>query len=298
MKRRITVFDSINTVLLLLIAFITLYPFVNTIALSFNDALDSVRGGISFWPRKFTLYNYKVLFITDAIVRAFGVSVARTVINMVTSVFFNAMIAYGLSRQGFVLRKHFTFILILSMYINAGLIPSFLLIRNLGMLNSFWVYIIPGIINAFNFVVMRTYMRTIPESIIESARIDGYGDFYIFIRIILPLCLPVLATIALFVAVGSWNSWFDTMIYNSGNKNLHTLQYKLMEYLQASQSQGRAASEAQGMALSSAARASNVVTPLSIRAAITVVASAPILAVYPFMQRYFVVGLNVGGVKE
>jgi len=164
------------------------------------------------------------------------------------------------------------------------------------MVNSFWVYIIPGIINAFNFVVMRTYMRTIPESIIESARIDGYGDFYIFIRIILPLCLPVLATIGLFVAVGSWNSWFDTMIYNSGKKNLHTLQYKLMEYLQASQSQGRSAIEAQGMA--STSRTSTVVTPLSIRAAITVVASAPILAIYPFMQRYFVVGLNVGGVKE
>jgi putative aldouronate transport system permease protein len=214
---------------------------------------------------------------------------------MVTTVFFCAMLAYGLSRHEFILRRPFTFVLILSMYINAGLIPTFLLMRNLGMINSFWVYIVPGIVNAFNFVVMRTYMRSIPESIIESARIDGYGDFFIFMRIILPLCLPVLATIALFVAVGSWNSWFDTMIYNSGNTNLHTLQYKLMEYLQKSQSQGRSASEAQGMAMMTR---TSVVTPLSIRAAITVVASAPILVVYPFMQRYFVVGLNVGGVKE
>jgi len=294
--KKTSIFDTINATFLILIAFITLYPFWNTIAISFNDAMDSIRGGVTFFPRKFTTYNYKVLFITDAIPRAFFVSVARTVINMVTSVFFNAMIAYGLSRQEFVLRKPFTFVLILSMYINAGLIPTFLLIRNLGMVNSFWVYIIPGIVNAFNFVVMRTYMHTVPESIIESARIDGYGDFYIFIRIVLPLCLPVLATIALFVAVGSWNSWFDTMIYNSGNKNLHTLQYKLMEYLQASQSTGRSAVEAQGMALSS--QTSTVVTPLSIRAAITVIAAAPILVVYPFMQRYFVVGLNVGGVKE
>ena len=294
--KKVALFDTINTALLILIAFITLYPFWNTIAVSFNDALDSTRGGIAFFPRKFTMYNYKVLFITDAIPRAFFVSVARTVINMVTCVFFNAMLAYGLSRHDFILRKPFTFILILSMYINAGLIPTFLLMRNLGMLNSFWVYVVPGIVNAFNFIVMRTYMRSIPESIIESARIDGYGDFYIFIRVILPLCLPVLATIALFVAVGSWNSWFDTLIYNSGNKNLHTLQYKLMEYLQASQVQGRSASEAQGMAM--AAKTSNVVTPLSIRAAITVVASAPILVVYPFMQRYFVVGLNVGSVKE
>jgi len=290
------VFHTLNTLFLLLLAFITLYPFWNTIVVSFNDALDAIRGGITFWPRKFSTYNYQTLFRTDAIPRAFLVSVARTLINLVTSVFFTAMIAFALSRQEYVLRKSLTLILVLSMYINAGLIPTFLLIRNLGMYGTFWVYIVPGIVNAFNFVVMRTYMRSVPESIIESARIDGYGDFYIFIRIILPLCLPVLATIGLFVAVGSWNSWFDTMVYNSGNVNLHTLQYKLMEYLQASQSSGRTASDAGAMAMQ--AQTSQMVTPLSIRAAITVIAAAPILFVYPFMQRYFVVGLNVGGVKE
>jgi len=290
------IFHTLNTLFLLLLAFITLYPFWNTIAISFNDAMDAIRGGITLWPRKFSVYNYQVLFRTDAIPRAFLVSVARTVINLITSVFFTAMIAFALSRQEFILRKPLTFILVLSMYINAGLIPTFLLIRNLGMYGTFWVYVVPGIVNAFNFVVMRTYMRSIPESIIESARIDGYGDFYIFVRIILPLCLPVLATIGLFVAVGSWNAWFDTMIYNSGKVNLHTLQYKLMEYLQASQSQSRSASDAGALALQS--QQSQMVTPLSIRAAITVIAAAPILFVYPFMQRYFVVGLNVGGVKE
>jgi putative aldouronate transport system permease protein len=290
------VFHTINTIFLLLLAFITLYPFWNTIAVSFNDAMDTLRGGITFQPRKFTTFNYETLFRTDAIPRAFLVSVARTSINMITSVFLTAMLAYTLSRREYVLRKPFTIIVILSMYINAGLIPTFFLIRGLGMVNSFWVYIIPGMISAFNFVVMRTFMRTIPESIIESARIDGYGEFYIFMRIILPLCLPVLATIGLFVAVGAWNAWFDTMLYNPGNERLHTLQYKLMEYLQASQSQGRAASDAQAATV--AAQSSNMVTPMSIRAAITVIAAAPILFVYPFMQRYFVVGLNVGGVKE
>jgi putative aldouronate transport system permease protein len=261
--------------------------------------MDTMRGGITFFPRKVSLFNYQVLFQTGAIPHAFFISVARTVINLVTSVFFTAMIAFALSRREFVLLKPFTLVLVLSMYINAGLIPTYFLILRLGMINSFWVYIIPGIVNAFNFVVMRTYMRSIPESIIESARIDGYGDFYIFIRIILPLCLPVLATIGLFVAVGSWNAWFDTMIYNSGRVNLHTLQYKLMEYLQSSQNQGRSAGDAGAMALAAAAGAgSSMVTPMSIRAAITVIAAAPILAVYPFMQRYFVVGLNVGGVKE
>jgi putative aldouronate transport system permease protein len=258
--------------------------------------MDTMQGGINFFPRKFTLFNYEVIFQTGAIPHAFFISVTRTIINMVTSVFFTAMIAFVLSRKEFILRKPFTLVLVLSMYINAGLIPTFFLIRSLGMVNSYWVYIVPEMVNAFNFIVMRTYIRNIPESIIESARIDGYGDFPVFIRIILPLCLPVLATIGLFVAVGAWNSWFDTMIYNSGNVNLHTLQYKLMEYLQSSQSHGRSAADAGAMAMS--AQGSGMVTPMSIRAAITVVAAAPILFIYPFMQRYFVVGLNVGGVKE
>jgi len=293
------VFHTLNTLFLLLLAFITLYPFWTTIAVSFNDAIDTLRGGITFWPRQWTLFNYHVIFQSGDVFHAFFISVARTVINLVTSVFFTAMIAFALSRREFVLQKPFTFILVLSMYINAGLIPTFFLMRSLGLYNSFLVYVVPGIVNAFNFVVMRTYMRSIPESIIESARMDGYGDFYIFIRIIFPLCLPVLATIGLFVAVGSWNAWFDTMIYNSGKVNLHTLQYKLMEYLQSSQNQGRSAADAGAMALSAAGSGgSNMVTPMSMRAAITVVAAAPILFVYPFMQRYFVVGLNVGGVKE
>jgi putative aldouronate transport system permease protein len=293
------VFHLLNTCFLLLLSFITLYPFWNTIVISFNDAGDAMRGGLTFLPRQPSFYNYEVLFRTDAIPRAFLVSVARTSINLVTHVFFTAMIAFALSRREFVLLKPFTLILVLSMYINAGLIPTFFLMRNLGMVNSFFVYIVPGIVNAFNFVVMRTYMRSVPESIIESARMDGYGDFFIFIRIILPLCLPVLATIGLFVAVGAWNAWFDTMIYNSGNVNLHTLQYKLMEYLQSSQSRGGSSADAGALGIAAqGGGASQMITPMSIRAAITVIAAAPILMVYPFMQRYFVVGLNVGGVKE
>jgi len=292
------IFHFFNTAFLLLVAFITLYPFWNTIAVSFNDAMDTLQGGIDFFPRKFTLFNYEVLFQTGAIIRAFFVSVSRTLINMITSIFFTAMIAYVLSRNEFIYRKQFTLILVFSMYVNAGLIPTFFLIRSLGMVNTYWVYIVPGIVNAFNFIVMRTYIKSIPESILESARMDGYGDFTIFMRIVLPLCLPVLATVGLFVAVGAWNAWFDTMIYNSGNVNLHTLQYKLMEYLQSSQNQGRSAGDAGAIALAAQAGSGNMVTPMSIRAAITVVAAAPILLVYPFMQRYFVVGLNVGSVKE
>ncbi|MDR0643803.1 MAG: carbohydrate ABC transporter permease [Treponema sp.] len=291
------IFNTINILIMLIIGMITLYPFWNTIAVSFNNATDTTRGGITLWPRIFSMQNYRAVFSSGTIYRAFYISVLRTVIQTITGVFFTSMLAFALSRKEFVLRKPFTVLIIVSMYINAGLIPAYFLMRSLHLINTFWIYVVPGMISAFNFVVIRTYMNSLPESIIESARIDGYGDFVIFIRIILPLCLPVLATIALFVAVGAWNSWFDTMIYNSGRVNLHTLQYKLMEYLQSSQSQAKSAAAIGAMGMNQDA-ASSMVTPVSIRAAITVVAALPILVVYPFLQRYFVVGLNVGGVNE
>jgi putative aldouronate transport system permease protein len=288
-------FNVGNGLFMLLFAVVMLYPFWNTVAVSFNEAVDTVRGGITFFPRRFSMQNYKMVFSNDSIYNAFFISVSRTLINMVSGVFLTSMIAYVLSRPHFFLRRPFTLLIVLSMYINPGLIPNYFLIKNLGMLNSYWVYIIPGMVNAFNFLVIRTYLKTIPESIIESVRMDGGGDFLIFTRIIIPLSLPVMATIGLFVAVGAWNSWFDTLIYNSGRVNLHTLQYKLMEYLQSSQSQARSASDVGAMAM---AKTSNLVTPMSIRAAITVIAAAPILVIYPFMQRFFVTGLNIGGVKE
>jgi len=287
------IFTFVNRLILITIAAITLYPFWNTVVVSFNEAMDTISGGLTVWPRKFSLQNYKTIFASGMIFNAFFISVARTVINTVVNVFLCSMLAYSLSRNNYVLKKPLTFIIILSMYINAGLIPNYFLMRSLHLTKSFLVYVVPGIINAFNFLVIRTYIRSLPESFIESAKIDGCGDFMIFIKIIMPLCLPVLATISLFVAVDSWNSWFDTYLYNSGEPMLHTLQYKLMEYIQASQSQ---AGDSAAMALGSGAN--NIITPMSIRAAVMVVAALPIILVYPLVQRYFVIGLNVGGLKE
>lgn len=289
------IFNTVNYTVMILFSIIMLYPFWNTIAVSFNEAVDTIRGGITLFPRRFTLQNYKMVFSTGAIFRAFFVSVARTVLNVLTNVFFTSMIAYVLSRPNFVFRRQFTVILVVSMYINAGLIPTYFLIKNLGLLNSFWVYVIPTMVSAFNFLVIRTFLRGIPESIIESVRIDGGSDYTIFFKIILPLSTPVLATVALFVAVGAWNSWFDMLIYASSKVKLHTLQYKLMEFLQSSQAQSRGAGDIGAMALS---QQSNMVTPMSIRAAITVIAAAPIIVVYPFIQKYFVIGMNLGSVKE
>ena len=289
------VFHSLNAVFMIALAIVTLYPFLNTLAISFNAGNDTIRGGIYLWPRVWTDQNYKAVFAGGTLYHAFWVSVARTVLATVLSLFLTSMLAYAVSRKEYVFRKPITIIVVLTMYFNAGLIPTYFLIKDLHLLNHFLVYIVPGLVSAFNMIVIRTYMQTLPEGLIESAKMDGAGDFRTFISIVLPLCQPVLATVALFVAVGAWNSWFDTFLYASSKQNLSTLQYELMKLLSSSMISNSSPSVVSG-ADPEAAR--NMVTPMSIRAAITIVASVPILVVYPFLQKYFVHGLQLGSVKE
>lgn len=290
------IFNTLNMIFMLMLVVLTLYPFINTIAVSFNEGNDTIRGGIYLWPRFFTLQNYKAVFISGTIYHAFFISVARTVLSTVLNIFLTTMLAYTLSRKEFVFRKLITTVFVLTMYFNAGLIPGYFLIKSYGLLNNFLVYILPSLVGAFNLIVIRTYIRTLPESLIESSKIDGAGEFRIFIQVIFPLCKPVLATIALFVAVGSWNSWFDTFIYCSSNQNLSTLQYELMKLLASTVSSNSSPALAAGGGVGKDL-ASNMVTPVSIRAAVTIVAATPILLVYPFLQKHFVVGLAVGSVK-
>lgn len=292
------ILDAIIYITLIFVVIVTVYPFWNTIAVSFNDGLDSIKGGIKLWPRKFSLENYKALFVTDYIFRAGFISLSRTIIQTVLSVFCTALLAYALSRKEFVIRKILTLILVISMYVNAGLIPSYLLIKNLHMIGNYAVYIIPCIIDVFNFILIRTYINGLPDSFVESARIDGANEFKIFLQIIFPLITPSIAMICLFVAVNAWNSWFDTYLYCSRNKNLHSLQYVLMSYLNASQNSSTGADAGAKALAAASGSAVNQITPVSIRASITIVASVPILLVYPFVQKYFVVGMTIGGVKE
>ncbi|WP_322907434.1 carbohydrate ABC transporter permease [Paenibacillus campi] len=289
------VFNTFNAIFMLLIAVVTLYPFLNTLAVSLNAGNDTIRGGIYLWPRVWTEQNYKAVFAGGTIFNAFLISVARTVIATVVSLFLTSMLAYTISRKEYVFRKPITIIVVLTMYFSAGLIPYYFLIRDLHLLNNFLVYIIPGLVSAFNMIVIRTYIQTLPEGLIESAKIDGAGDFRTFISIILPLCQPVLATVALFIAVGQWNSWFDTFLFASSKQSLSTLQFELMKLLSSSMNTNSSASVANGADLNAV---QNMVTPVSIRAAITIVASLPILIVYPFLQKYFVHGLQLGSVKE
>lgn len=292
------IFNLINFIILSSLVVVTVYPFWNTIAVSFNEGLDSLRGGITFWPRKFTMQNYKAVFATGAIFQAFLISVTRTILQTVLSVFCTGLLAYALSRKEYILRKPCTTILVISMYVSAGIIPSYFLMRQLHLLNTYAVYIVPNLIDVFNFILVRTYIRGLPDSFVESARIDGAGEFKIFLNIIMPLIVPAIAMVSLFVAVGAWNSWFDTYLYASKEVNLHSLQYVLMEFLQSSQNQSHSAADAGSLAMAGAGGGSAMVTPISIRASITIVATLPILVVYPFMQKYFIVGMTIGGVKE
>ena len=293
------IFDVIIYLTLIFVVIVTVYPFWNTLALSFNDGLDSLKGGITFFPRKFTIKNYSNLFETDYIFKAGLISVSRTILQTVLNVFCTSMLAYSLSRKEFVLKKSLTAVIVISMYVNAGLIPGYMLTKKLGLLNNYLVYIIPNLIDAFNFILVRTYINGLPDSFVESARIDGANEFKIFLQIIMPLIIPSIAMTCLFVAVNAWNSWFDTYLYTSGKKNLHSLQYVLMSFLQASQQQSNSASNANALAVAAASGASAAqVTPVAIRASITTVATVPILIVYPFVQKYFVTGMTIGGVKE
>ena len=291
--QRRDIFPLINGVILCVLMLVTLYPVLNTVAISFNDGTDAVRGGIGLWPRMFSVEAYRNLLNDQQIYTAFGISVSRTVITTVLNVVLTSMLAFTLSRKEYILRPFITLVMVLTMYVNAGLIPNYLLIsKTLKLSKTFWVYIIPTMFSCFNMIVIRTYILGLPEALTESARIDGANDFRIFWQIIFPLCTPVLATVALFVAVGSWNQWFDTQLYNGSKKHLYTLQYLLkMKLATSMQSMNAANTTADALVNTSKS------TPITIRCAITVVSAAPILVVYPFLQRYFVTGMVLGGVK-
>ncbi|MDY7224698.1 carbohydrate ABC transporter permease [Halalkalibacterium halodurans] len=288
------VFDILNYSFLTIVMVVTLYPFLHVLAISLNESTDTVRGGIYVWPREFTFNNYLEIMKYDNLVTGFINSVLRTVIGTILGVFAQAMVAFTLSRANFQSRKFVSTFLILTMYFSGGLIPGYMLIRDLGLMNSFWVYILPGLINAFNIIIIRSFMEGLPYSLQESAKMDGANDFTIFYRIILPICKPVLATIALFIAVGQWNSWFDTYLYNSMNENLTTLQYELMKILDNTSMGGNV--DANQMRPNE--EQLTQISPESIKMAITMVTVIPIILVYPFIQKYFIQGMTLGAVKQ
>ena len=280
--------DSIIVIVMLFVGFVTLYPFWFSIVQSFNEGLDARAGGIYFWPRAFTLENYRNIFATGRIVNAFYVTVARTIIGTISSVFFTAVVAYGMSKRDLMFRRVYSRIGIVTMYFSGGLIPFYFLLMNLGLLNTFWVFIFPMLTGYFNIMLFVANYRSIPDSLPESARIDGAGEMTIFIRIILPSSLPIIATIALFNGVAHWNAWFDAALFTS-DPELKVLQTILFEIINFANN------------MEEMRRQMNVpdttMTVEALRFTTMVVAVLPITFVYPFLQRFFVKGMMVGAIK-
>ncbi|MCI8724803.1 MAG: carbohydrate ABC transporter permease [Hungatella sp.] len=282
------IFDYVLLVLFCGMIVITVYPFLNVLAISLNDPMDTMRNVNFIVPRKFTFANYIYIFTQNNMVKPFLLSVLKTAAGTGVGVICTSMLAYVLSRKDFYFHKSFTILFIITMYVSGGMIPEYLLImRNLRMGNNFWVYIIPGMIWVYNVILMCSFIEGLPMALQEAAKIDGANDFIIWYKVILPLCTPVIATVSLFIAVGQWNSFMDTYLYA---RELPNLQYVLYEIMESAQIKVDPHAAAQGV--------QNTVSPMSVRMAVTVVATLPILAVYPFLQKYFVGGMTLGAVKD
>ncbi|MFV0400846.1 MAG: carbohydrate ABC transporter permease [Oscillospiraceae bacterium] len=282
-------FDIVNYFLLIVIAFITLYPFYYVIIQSFSEGLSAMTDKAYFWPKSFTLENYQAFFRDAKWMKGLFVSVARTVIGTVVGVMFTCIVAYALSFPTIAFRKVYMTILLIAMYFSGGIIPTYMLLKGLRLLDSFWVYIVPGALNIFFVMIAISFFQEIPRDIFESAQIDGASEATVFWKIALPVSKPILATIALFVGVNHWNAWFDAAFYIQ-NKDLKTMAFLMMEVINKNQVSGALAGAAAG-------RASNTITSFALQSAAMVVAVVPIICVYPFLQRYFVKGMMIGSVK-
>lgn len=278
---------------LLLLFLVTFVPFWNILVLSLNDASDTLRGGVTLWPRVFTLDSYVTVLHDKEILSSLKVTLLRTVIGVPLSVITVSMLAYGLSRRDLVGRRYLNFFFVFTMMFSGGMIPKYMVIRSLGLLDNFWVFIFPDLVNVFWMMLIRTYMEGLPRELEESAKIDGANDIVVFLRIILPICIPVLATVIMFSAIYHWNSWYDSYIYTNAAE-LKTLSSVLVKILNQYQTGGMM-TQAQQMAAS----AKKIpVSSESIRMTVTMVSTLPIIMVYPLLQKYFISGMTIGSVKD
>lgn len=291
-KRKIVpsdvVLDVVKVIFLTFAVIVCIYPFWNIFIVSINDATDAMRGGLYFLPRKLSFASYGDILGRETFQHSILVTIARTAIGTPLAVLVTSALAYVMSRPELVGRKPLNLLFIFTMYFSGGMVPYYMILKNLGLLNSFWVYIIPGLLSVYNMILIRNYIDGMPAALFESMRIDGANDLTIFFRMVLPLSKPIIMTVALFVAIGHWNSWFDAYLYTN-SQELKTMQSILVEILNQYQTSEAGASAAD--------RLSQSITPDSIRMAATMVTTIPIIIIYPFIQKYFVKGIMLGSVK-
>ncbi|WP_432813894.1 carbohydrate ABC transporter permease [Shouchella hunanensis] len=281
-------FNTLNVLFMIVFTTIIIFPIWDVIVGSFSSSASVATPGIRLWPEQFSLDAYRVVFNDPSIWNAFLISVLKTVIGVTTSVFFTAMVAYAMSKQDLIGRKIFIALGVGTMFFSGGMIPIYLLMRSLGLLDNFLVYIIPALFSFYNMLILMNFFREIPTSLEESARIDGAGVWRIFLQIILPLSTPVLAVIALFNGVYQWNDFMTARLYIT-NEALYPIQMKLYEIIVQQQ-----AANMQNVV-------GSVIIPTSsqtIQLATIVVATVPIVLVYPFLQRFLISGMMIGAVKE
>lgn len=282
--------DILKVVFLAIVVVVTVYPFWNIFIISINDATDAIRGGIYFLPRKLSLNSYQEILGRQTFLDSIKVSVGRTVIGTPVAVLVTSMLAFALSRKDLVARKFWNLLFVFTMYFGGGLVPYYMVLKNIHLLDSFWVFIFPMAMSVYNMILVRSYIDSMPEELFEAAKIDGANDLVVYFRMILPLSKPILMTVGLFVAISQWNSWFDAYLYTS-SQSLKPMQSILVEILNQYQTGATTSSQM------SNAKAGFTVTPDSIRMAATMVATLPIIMVYPFIQKYFVKGIMLGAVK-
>ncbi|MDD3410510.1 MAG: carbohydrate ABC transporter permease [Eubacteriales bacterium] len=285
------VINTIALVVCILVTVISIYPIYYCLINSFNDGKDAMKGGIYFLPRVFSLENYRVVFREDTLLRSFLMTVARTVVGAALHVLFTAMTAYALSRKDLMLRKLYVTLGIITMYVGGGIIPTYLLYRELRLINTFWVYVIPGMFSFYNMILMMSFFRQLPESLVESARIDGASHFTVFRSVILPLSPPIIATVALFIGVNYWNDWYAPAYYIL-DEELMTMPATLLRLMNEAEAQQKLAR------MYSQLQVHTTVTLESVRYATLIVSVMPITILYPFLQKYFIKGMMIGSVKE
>lgn len=289
------IFVVCNYIFIAVLCFIFILPLLNVLAKSFNDGVDASRGGIWFWPRVFTWDNYKTVLSGDTFKYSILITVARVLMGVVIGIIVQFATAYALAKRKFPGKGLIVIFFMLPMFFNAGVMPTYVWYSKINMLNSFWVYILPYVFSFYNVVIIRTFIQsTIPISLEESAFIDGATEVTVFFRIILPLCKPILATIALWIMVFHWNDWTTTLMYIKKPK-LYTMQYIMMELVKESERLQKLMAESAKMGVT--VKASANPTADSVISAQIMVTILPIVCVYPFLQKYFVKGIMMGSVK-